>query len=175
VIVDGIGFSTTSNAADAEIYGAEFELQCLPIDNLFVNLGLGYFSAEYEDLVVDAVDYSSNEMTMSPELTFNGLIHCDIPMGDRGSLTLQADFNYQDEVLFDALNNPLMREGGYWLRNGRVSWTSADVQWEVAAFGRNLGDEEYMVYAFDLSFFGFNEEMIGTPRGYGLEFMYRPN
>ena len=86
-----------------------------------------------------------------------------------GMVTLQTDFNYQDEVYFDALNNPLLSEDDYWTWNARASWRSLDERWEVAAFGRNLGDEEYMVYAFDLSFFGFNEEMIGTPRYYGME------
>ncbi len=174
VIVDGIGFSTISNAADAQIYGAEFELQWLPIDNLFINLGLGLLSTEYEDFVIPSGDFSGNDITMSPETTINGLVQYDIPMADSGTITLQTDFNYQDEVYFDALNNPLLSEDDYWLWNARVSWTSVDEKWEVAAFGRNLGDEEYMVYAFDLSFFGFNEEMIGTPRSYGLEVTYRP-
>ncbi len=118
-------------------------------------------------------DFSGNEITMSPKVTFNGLIQYDIQLGDNGVVTLQTDFNYQDEVWFDALNNPLLSEGDYWLLNARVSWTSVDEKWEVAAFGRNLGDEEYMVYAFDLSFFGFNEEMLGTPRAYGVEATYR--
>ncbi|MEZ5561062.1 MAG: TonB-dependent receptor [Pseudomonadales bacterium] len=173
VIVNGVGFSTISNAADAEIYGAEFELQWLPMDNLFINLGLGLLSTEYKDFVIPSGDYSGNDITMSPELTVNGLIQYDISLNDNGRITLQTDFNYQDEVYFDALNNPLLSEGDYWLWNARVSWTSADDRWEVAAYGRNLGDEEYMVYAFDLSFFGFNEEMLGTPRAYGLELTYR--
>ena len=173
VIVDGIGFSTISNAADAKNYGIELEMQWIPAENLFVNLGLGLLSTEYEDFVLPSGDFSGNEITMSPERTFNGLVQYDIPLGNRGRITLQTDFNYQDEVWFDALNNPLLSEGDYWLWNARVSWTSADDKWEVAGFGRNLGDEEYMVYAFDLSFFGFNEEMIGTPRAYGIEATYR--
>ena len=173
VIVDGLGFSTISNAADAEIYGAELELQWLPIENLLVNLGLGLLSTEYQDFVIPAGDYSGNDITMSPEVTFNGLIQYDVPLNDIGTLTLQADFNYQDEVFFDALNNPLLSEDDYWLLNARVAWMSMDQKWEVAAFGRNLRDEQYMVYAFDLSFFGFNEEMIGTPRAFGIEATYR--
>jgi iron complex outermembrane receptor protein len=174
VIVGGIGFSTISNAADARIYGAEFEVQWLPTDNLFINLGLGILDTEYEDFVLPSGDFSGNNITMSPETTVNGLIQYDIPLNGRGTLTLQTDFNYQDEVFFDALNNPLLKEDDYWLWNARVSWTSADDTWEVAAFGRNLADEEYMVYGFDLSFFGFNEEMLGTPRSYGIEVTYRP-
>jgi len=88
-------------------------------------------------------------------------------------MTLQADFNYQDDVSFDALNNRLLAEEAYWLINATVSWSSADNSWEVVAFGRNLGDEEYLVYAFDLSFFGFSEEMLGTPQSYGIDVTYR--
>ena len=173
VIVGGIGFSTISNAADASISGAELELQWLPTDNLSVNLGLGLLDTEYKDFVIASGDFSGNKITMSPEVTFNGLIQYDIHLGDAGVVTLQTDFNYQDEVFFDALNNPLLRENSYWIWNARASWSSANDHWEVAAFGRNLGDKEYMVYAFDLSFFGFNEEMIGTPRSYGIDATYR--
>ena len=173
VVVDGLGFSTISNAADAEIYGAEFEVQWLPIDNLFVNLGLGFLNTKYEDFVTPDGDFTGNDIPMSPEVTFNGLVQYDISLDDMGTVTLQVDFNYQDEVYFDAFNNPLLSEDDYWMWNARVGWTSADDKWEVAAFGRNLGDEEYMVYAFDLSFFGFNEEMIGTPQAFGIEATFR--
>ena len=173
VIVNGVGFSTISNAADAEIYGAELEFQWLPVENLFINLGAGYLQTEYKDFVIPSGDYSGNEITMSPELTFNGLVQYDIPLNSAGVLTLQTDFNYQDSVWFDSLNNPLLSEDDYWLVNARVSWTSPDEKWQVAAFGRNLTNEEYMVYAFDLSFFGFNEEMIATPRSYGIEATYQ--
>jgi len=173
VIVNGVGFSTISNAADATNYGAEFELQWLPIDGLFVNLGLGLLNTEYEDFVVPTGDFSDNDITMSPEVTLNGLVQYDIFLANNSKVTLQTDFNYQDDVSFDALNNPLLGEESYWLWNARVSWTSADDKWGVSAYGKNLGDEEYMVYAFDLSFFGFNEEMLGTPRSFGVDATYR--
>jgi len=74
IIVDGLGFSTLSNAADTTIVGAEFDLQWLSIDNLFINLGLGLLDAEYEDFVLPTGDFSGNTITMSPDVTFNGLI-----------------------------------------------------------------------------------------------------
>jgi iron complex outermembrane receptor protein len=110
---------------------------------------------------------------MSPELTFNGLIQYDVFLANDSKVTLQTDFNYQDDVSFDALNNPLLGQEAYWLWNARVSWTSADEKWGVSVYGRNLADKEYLVYAFDLSFFGFNEEMLGTPRVLGIDATYR--
>ena len=173
VVIGGIGFSTLSNAADAEIYGAEFEVQWVPINNLFVDLGMGLLSTKYQDFVIPDGDFSGNDIPMSPEVTFNGLVQYDVPLNDMGVVTLQLDFNYQDDVFFDAFNNPLMSEDAYWIWNARVAWVSANDKWEVVAFGRNLGNKEYMVYAFDLSFFGFNEEMIGTPRFFGVDATFR--
>lgn len=173
VVIDGLGFSTISNAADAKIVGAEFELQWLPMDNLFINLGLGLLDTEYEDFVLPTGDFSGNNITMSPEVSVNGLIQYDIFFDNSSKVTLQTDFSYQDDVSFDALNNPLLGEEAYWLWNASVTWSSADDDWEVSGFGRNLGDKEYMVYAFDLSFFGFNEEMLGTPQSYGIDVTYR--
>ena len=173
VVVDGLGFSTISNAADALVSGAEFELQWQPDERLLVSLGMGYLSAEYADFVIPDGDFSGNRIPMSPETTFNGLVQYDVWAGGAGQVTVQVDFSFQDEVFFDALNNPLLREDPYWLWNGRLAWKSTDERWEVAAFARNLGDERYMVYGFDLSFFGFHEQMLGTPRFVGVDATYR--
>lgn len=165
--------SLLTNASDAESYGAEFELHWLPVDQLSLIVGLGLLDTEYKDFVDDlGNDFSGNEVVLAPDVTFNGLAQYDVPLRT-GTLTFQVDWSYQDEVFFDSLNNTLLSEDSYWLWNGRVSWTSADNGWEVAAWGRNLGDEEYLTYAFDLSFFGFHEQMLGTPRTYGLEVAYR--
>jgi iron complex outermembrane receptor protein len=173
VIVDGTPFQILTNAADAKVTGAEIEFTAVPVENLLVNLGLGLLDTEYEDFLSLGDDLSGNEITLSPEMTWNGLVQYDVPLAGAGTLTFQADFNYQDEVYFDSLNNPLLSEDDYWLYNGRISWTSTDERWEVAAWGRNLGDEEFLVYAFDLSFLGFHERMLGSPRSFGVEFSYR--
>jgi iron complex outermembrane receptor protein len=71
-------------------------------------------------------------------------------------------------VFFDAQNSPLLSQDSYSLYNARLSWQSANDNLELSLWARNLADKEYLVYAFDLSFLGFNEEMIGMPRTYGI-------
>ncbi|NKB35223.1 MAG: TonB-dependent receptor [Pseudomonadales bacterium] len=171
IVVGAQTFSVLSNASDADLTGGELELQWLPTPNTFINLGLGFLDSEYKDFVdtVTGDDFSGNQIVMSPDLTYNGLIQHDFPLGGgNGTLTAQLDFTYQDEVFFDAQNSPLLSEDSYTLYNARLAWRSADENTEIALWGRNLGDEEYMVYAFDLSFLGFNEEMIGAPRMIGV-------
>ncbi len=165
--------SLLTNASDAKTVGAELELQWLPIENLYINMGLGLLDAEYKDFVDDfGEDYSGNKITLAPDVSFNGLAQYDIPVSF-GTFTLQLDWSYQDKVYFDALNNELLSQDAYWIWNGRVAWTSTSDQWEVAAWGRNLGNKKYLSYAFDLSFFGFQEQMLGSPQMFGLEVTYR--
>lgn len=172
-----------SNAADAQIFGAELELQMIPTEDLFISLGIGLLSTEYENFIVEGIDpitggttfedLSGNKITMAPEVTLNGLLLYDVPVDLHGSLQLQLDFNYQDDVFFNSANDPLFEADGYWLVNARASWTSRDENFGVALWGRNLGDEEYLTYAFDLSELGFHELMLGLPRTIGIEFSYR--
>ena len=165
--------SLLTNASDAEIYGGELEFQWLPVEHVLINLGLGLLNTEYLHFKDDlGNDFSGNNITLAPDVTFNGMAQYDVPLSF-GTLTFQADWSYQSKVYFDSLNNPLLSQDSYWLSNGRIAWTSLDDRWEVAAWGRNLGDEEVMVYAFDLSFFGLHEQMLGTPRQYGVEVTYR--
>jgi len=174
VVVGAQTFSVLSNASDASIKGGELELQWLPTETTFVNFGFGYLDTKYDNFVdnITGDDFSGNEIIMSPKVSLNGLIQQDYRLGDGSRMTFQVDFNYQDDVFFDAQNNPLLSQEAYWLYNARVSWTSTGENWEVAAWGRNLANKEYIVYAFDLSFFGFNEEMLGTPRTFGAEVSY---
>tara|TARA_B100001142_G_scaffold6912_3_gene6966 strand:- start:1144 stop:3465 length:2322 start_codon:yes stop_codon:yes gene_type:complete len=169
-VVGNQTFSVLSNASDAKVAGAELELQWFPTENTFVNFGMGILDTEYEDFQdsVTGDDFSGNQIVMSPDLTYNGLIQHDFHLSGGSTLTAQLDFSFQDDVFFDAQNSPLLSQDSYSLYNARLSWQSANDNLELSLWARNLTDKEYLVYAFDLSFLGFNEEMIGMPRTYGI-------
>ena len=175
VVVGAQAFSVLSNAADARVIGGELELQWLPTSGTFLSFGLGYLDSEYQDFFdpVNGEDLSGNRIVMSPELSMNGLLQQDFQLGDVGTVRAQLDFSYQDDIFFDAQNSPLLTEDSYWIWNARVSWTSMNESIEIAAWIRNLSDKEYLTYAFDLSFLGFNQEMLGNPRSYGAEVTFR--
>lgn len=163
------------NAADAETFGGELELQWAPFDTTYLSLGLGYLHAKYEKYIDPSIgeDLSGNKMIVSPELTLNGRLYQEIPLGDVGKLSFLVDFNYQDEVYFSATNNPALKQGDYCLWNARVGWASPDERWELAAWGRNLFDRQYLTYVLDLTPLGLYREMLGAPRTFGLELSYR--
>jgi iron complex outermembrane receptor protein len=157
------------NAANATIYGAEFEMIARPIDRLDITLNLGLLNTEITDFVSAGTDYSSNQLALSPEVTFSGLVNYEIPLTPGLALAVQPSFSYRSSQFFSADNNPLLQQDGYWLFDARIALLSEDGRWEAALFGRNLADEEYINYAVYLSDFGFIEQFRGEPRMFGAE------
>jgi iron complex outermembrane receptor protein len=67
------------------------------------------------------------------------------------------------------LNSPGLKEGAYTKLNARLSWLSSDERWEVAAWVKNLTDEAYRIYAFDLTAdLGYIQDTYHAPRMYGV-------
>ena len=173
----GLPVQVLDNAASSEIYGLEAELLATPIDGLDIRLGLGLLDAEMQEFESDfGEDLSGNKLVLAPDVSFNGLIRYEWPLGgDYGRMAIQTDFNYQDDIFFDTRNGPLLSEEGYWLVNSRLSYMTQDERWEIAAWVKNLADEEYKTEAFDFSDFGYNLLFFGRPRTYGVEISYSYN
>ena len=154
--------------ADAEVVGGELELSASPIEGLDIMLGIGMFDAKVQDLTVATGVVKDVKPSFAPELTYNGLIRYGWEL-DKGSLALQTTFNYVDDFFYSLRNFDSTEITNYTLFNARLSYTSADEAWEVAAFVDNLTDEEYTVTGFDISLFcGCSETTTGTPRWWGV-------
>jgi iron complex outermembrane receptor protein len=161
--------SLLDNAANATIYGAEFEMIARPVDRLDITLNLGLLDTEIKNFVTADADYSGNRLALSPKLTFSGVVNYEVPLSSGLALTIQPSFSYRSSQYFSADNNPLMKQDGYWLLGGRVALKDEGGRWEVALFGRNLTRKKYINYAVDLSDFGFIEQFRGEPRMFGIE------
>jgi iron complex outermembrane recepter protein len=158
---------------DAEVTGAEFELQASPAEGWDVALGLSLLDATAKD-IPDPAGGPPRERNMvaAPEVSANALVRYAWPAFG-GELAVQAWGNYQGEVFYDIQNVPVSREDGYTVGNLRASYTSDDERWEIAAFAYNVTDEEYMSYSFDFTgTFGFNQQAFGAPRWIGVSLQY---
>jgi iron complex outermembrane receptor protein len=94
------------------------------------------------------------------------------PVGS-GTLDFQFSANYKSHQFFDVANSPFLTQNSYWLENARIAYSFDDDHWEAAAFARNLSGQKYFIDVFDLSFVGFYQGIMGTPRTYGAEVNYR--
>jgi iron complex outermembrane receptor protein len=167
------GFATFLFNANAKSTGAEFELQANPIKGLDVVLGLALLDAEVTDVPSSISVTGKESPALSPEVSFNGLIRYEWPAFG-GSLSVQADYGWQDDQNFNLIETPVVREDAYGIANARIGYSSGDGHWSVAAWVKNFTDEEYRTYAFDTTaFFGSIENVPGPKRWFGGGFTYR--
>jgi iron complex outermembrane receptor protein len=155
--------------ADAEVYGAEVEIESKPMDGLTLQLGLGTMDATAKDIPTitgDAV--RDRDMVGAPDFNVSGLVRYEWPALD-GTLAVQGSGSYQQEIWYDIQNHPISKEDGYTVVNLRASYTSGDGSWETYVFVNNAFEEEYKSYTFDFTgLFGFNQQAAGLPRWWGL-------
>ena len=168
----GIPREVLTNAADANIYGLELELFARAPGAWDLQLAVGLLETELEDFqTFGGRDFSGNELVYSPTHTVSGLIGREWRL-NQGRIAIHVDFHYQDDMFFDTSNNPLLTQGGYSLWNGRLSYRPTGADWELALWGKNLGDTEYKIAVVELADFGFNNLTFGEPRTWGLEFLW---
>lgn len=169
------GLQVLVSAKESEVTGAELELTALLSENLVLRSGIGVLDTEFEELSIQGMDYSGNELPLAPELNFNAMINWDFAKMDAGMLSLQVDTSYTDKQFYDGPNTKRAAQDGYWLTNARLSFASTDDRYSVGIWGRNLADKEYIVYSLPLleAGFGFDYTIRGMPRTYGVDFTVR--
>jgi len=110
-----IPLTLLDNAANARIYGAEFEMVARPVDRLDVTLNLGLLHTEIRNFVSAGTDYSGNRLALSPTVSFSGQANYEVPVSSGISLAFQPSLSYRSSQFFSADNSPLLRQEGYWL------------------------------------------------------------
>jgi iron complex outermembrane receptor protein len=158
---------------DADIRGAELEFIVSPMEALNVMLTAGWIETEVDtDVVVGGIAIDGNELSDAARFNASAIGIYTVDMGDRGSLATQLSANWRDDYYNDILNTGSLVQDGFWLLGARLSWESVDEKFSAALFGENLGNEEYIVGAFNVD--GLAQSRIwGKTRTWGLEVGYR--
>lgn len=160
---------TLDNAGDADIWGFEAEIVARPAPGFDVNFGLGYIDNKYTRLEGSTGIDIDNKLPNAPKWTLNAGAQYAFDLGgDRGQLTIRGDMNHRSLSLNGPQNTPEITQGAYTLFNTRVTWDSADENWQVAAFVLNLTDKEYFSSAESVPAFGFRAAVYGRPREWGV-------
>ncbi|MEQ9462360.1 MAG: TonB-dependent receptor [Haliea sp.] len=155
-----------ANVGDSEVTGGEIELAWRPVQGLDLRLGMGLLDTEITSSVVGGV-VEGSELPNSPELNLNGVLRYQWPLSSGLYADAMVDFNYQDDMAFDIVRQPLeAREDSYWLWNARAGIGAASGAWTLSLWGKNLSDERYRTQVL-FSSVGFGESW-GMPRTYGV-------
>lgn len=177
--------ATLLNADKTNGYGFEIDLDWLPASGWLVTLGTSWNHTEIDDptlgiapcgggcTVLDPIvgglaRVDGNPLPHAPEWIFNGIVDYRRPIA-AGVFSGVLDWAYQSEKSFFLYESEEFN--GDSLEIGlRFGYLFAEGTWELAAFARNLLDEEIVQNGID---FNNLTGMTNEPRQLGLEAVLR--
>ena len=185
VIDDGNGIPVflPSNAGLAHIWGLEMDMQADLFEGFQVDGSLGYLGFDYVNLGNADPTYAASlgfnassspclscRPTRAPKLTANLGAQYTIGMGSSsGSLSFRGDLSYRSRTDFAVNNLDRDSQAAYALLNGRVTWKSAEQDWQFTAFVTNITNKKYVVSILDFyDSLGGIEKSYARPREWGL-------
>lgn len=168
--------SAAENAAAAELYGLEFEITAVPVENLEFNLSGSvietrfneYSSADAAQPSRGVINLAGNRLPQAPPYTVNAGIQYSVPMKD-GTLTFRVDGSWVGKVYFSAFNRENVAQPAHSRFDAMVKFASVN-DWTLTAFVKNISNEANLAYAVvGAGIFGF--PVLGSyepPRTFGL-------
>lgn len=148
------------NAGTADVKGFEAELTLRPARGFTIDASLAYLSFEYTSISAAAagagIGLEDKGVYISPWQWGIGAQY-EIDLGNAGKLTPRIDVNHEDSFNRNANNVDAATGGidifgvvpGRTLVNARLTYASANGDWEVAGEVRNLTDKFYYSDIFD--------------------------
>ncbi len=160
---------TLLNIPASRIYGAEAELNFQPSQAFSLHGSIGLLDTKITKGVVSGVDIAGNRLLNAPTVNFNLSAEIELARGNFGSVTINPEMRYNSMQYFGIFNNAPVRQGGYAVYGGNITWKSDDERFRVALWSKNLGNKFYFTQLTDLlSGFGYIYSHLGNPRTYGV-------
>ncbi len=178
------------NAGAATVNGAELEVAASPLEGLRVDFNMSWLDATYDEFssadglelsnapgLVDPSlateeDLAGNHLNRAPEYTFFVGAEYELPMGSFGFLTVRGEYFWSDELFFRPFEKDFDRQEAYSIVNAFVTWMDEDRQYQIRGWGKNLGNEAYLVAAYSSD---VTLQMLGNyapPRTYGVDLRF---
>ena len=182
--IGGAGnFNQLLNAKEGLASGFEAEGQWLPTDNLSFATSLSYNKTRINDASLAVGACGAPCTVLNPIVGGNALINGNpfpnapawignfsakytLPLANDNEFFILTDWAYKGKTNFTLYKSIEFSEGGYWEGGLRTGVTFGGGQYEVAAYGRNIMNEERLVGGIDFNnLTGF----VNAPRIIGLE------
>ncbi len=188
-VIGGAGnINQVINAAKGEASGFELDFQWLITDDLLLSGGFAFNDTELVDpnlftapcgsglcTVTDPLNsfgqasLDGNPFPRAPETTYNVEVRYGAPVGNNAEIYFLTDWVWYGEInmpLYESLEfvTKDQFEGGL-----RIGYKNYDSGWDIAAFGRNITDEDNVLGYID---FSNNTGFVNEPAVWGLEVGY---
>lgn len=166
--------SATRNIGDAKIDGFEVEFDARPVEGLSIDGSFSWTDFRFvSGLAGSGIVPGVTEAMFVPEWKYSIGAQYEIPVGSAGSVTPRIDWTWQSAMESNIPNNVAGFELGEvearGLLNARLTYRTADENWEVALAATNLTDKFYYNNKYDrVSQSGNVYGMPGRPREFML-------
>lgn len=176
-----------TNGAQAEVKGAELELDALPLDDWRIRLSAAYLDSQYKEFInknpttgVVTGDYSGNSLVRSPKVTVGLGTDYTFHLPNGARIVAGADASYRDREYFladrqDENLEPILSQRAYTIWNTSVSFISANNKYQVNGFVKNVGDKDYQTHGRPNGAPGSGQyvKTYGNPRTFGVSLTSR--
>lgn len=165
-------FFSIFNASEATMEGLELEFSWLMNEALSVRGSYSYLDATYDEFIIPGgADFSGNRLQQAPKSSYSVALDYVRDIGN-GTLSGGLSYTSQGDYFTGASNIPQFLIDSYDLVNARLGWAWDDGRWAVHAWGKNLGDEDFVRIRGTS---GAIAEYYGPPRTYGINVTYQSN
>lgn len=169
------------NAAEAEIYGMELEVDWLPTNNLLLRAALSLNEATYSSFpngpmstprptggsTTAYVDLSGYDIVYTPDWTLNLAAEYTVPSAS-GDIVFAASAFFSDAYSF--VPSGRLSHPSYSVVNGSITWTPGNGDVGLQLWARNLFDEQYWAYGQEVS--AADTVTAAPPRTFGVAVKY---
>lgn len=163
VLPDAI--TITKNAGELASKGVDLQISATPVKNLQFDYNFGVNDSKYKKLNIpdgegNEVDLKDNKQIFTPAFTSMAALQYGYSFGPV-KVSARGEWMLLGDQYFDLPNT--IKQDSYSLFNVRAGATYD--RFELMFWGRNLGDEHYIAYAYN-----FGATHLGDPRTYGATF-----
>jgi len=174
------GTAVIQNANAATMKGAELEAEFIPIENLHVRGAVSYERARYtgdrpvQTWILSSVgggipidrSIKGAQMVRAPEFTANLSATYDVHLSGGDVVTLGGSYFHSSSFPWEPTNR--LHQKAYNLVDLSAKWTSASNRYSVSVWGKNVFDEDYMVFAIPQQ--RWDGVIWAPPATYGVTF-----
>jgi iron complex outermembrane receptor protein len=150
------GTTLTSNAAEAEIRGFEFDIRANIHRSLSADFACTFLNTEYTTFISDVDDdldglpddLAGNELTRAPDYSCASSLLWSPDLQGKQPLSIDLSYAYQDDIFITPQNREFDTIEAYGLTNLSMRYAFSDTLSATLSIN-NLTDEDYKLHTFD--------------------------
>jgi len=170
-IRDGTIRRFTKDAGDASAMGFETAFRYAIGKGVSVFANYALLDASFKDTDREGNEQvlAGNTFRLTPKHSLSTGANFEVEAA-MGVFFLRPSYTYKSHVYFEEENQPGIEQDAYGLLNARLGYNTKNRKYEVALYGSNLLDAQYLIDAGNTGLvFGTPTFIAGAPRFFGIQ------